>query len=152
MDVRFSAFVGFGFHIHADYNFRIFCPRFRPFALNDLQRFGLGEHSLHQHLLTAKSHSVRPTLPSRRQSCRWWSSRLLAFVASLCLFQAIRHVFKVGRQLDKRILGVEIDGRGCKKQTCLRTLATFPCRWHVCRWHSHAFVRTVLLTSPSATS
>src|SRR5258708_22671897 len=119
MDVRFSAFVSFGFHIHADYTFSIFCPRFRPIAPNDLKLFGLVEHSLHQHLLTAKSHRVRPTLPSRRQSCRWWSSRLLAFVASLCLFQAIRHVFKVGRQLDNRTLGVEIDGRGSKNQTYL---------------------------------
>jgi hypothetical protein len=56
MDLRFSAFVGFVLHNNAHYNFRILCARLRPLVLNNLQFFGLCEHSLHKY----------PTLPFRK--------------------------------------------------------------------------------------
>jgi hypothetical protein len=47
MDLRFAAFVGFVLHNDAHYDVRILCARLRPLMLNNLQLFGLCEHSLH---------------------------------------------------------------------------------------------------------
>jgi hypothetical protein len=49
MDLRFAAFVGFVLHNDAHYDFRILCARLRPLVLNNLQLFGLCEHSLHKY-------------------------------------------------------------------------------------------------------
>jgi hypothetical protein len=49
MDLRFAAFVGFVLHNDAHYDVRILCARLRPLVLNNLQLFGLCEHSLHKY-------------------------------------------------------------------------------------------------------
>jgi hypothetical protein len=49
MDLRFAAIVGFVLYNDAHYDFRILCARLRPLVLNNLQLFGLCEHSLHKY-------------------------------------------------------------------------------------------------------
>jgi hypothetical protein len=48
-DLRFSALVSFVLYIDAHNNFRIFCARLRPFALNNLRLFDLRKQSLHEY-------------------------------------------------------------------------------------------------------
>jgi len=46
---RFSAFIGFVLHGYAHNNFRIFCARLRPFALNNFRFFDLSKQALHEY-------------------------------------------------------------------------------------------------------
>jgi hypothetical protein len=46
---RFSAFIGFVLHGYAHNDFRIFCARLRPFALNNFRLFDLSEHAPHEY-------------------------------------------------------------------------------------------------------
>ncbi len=46
---RFSAFIGFVLHGYAHNDFRIFCARLRPFALNNFRLFDLSKQALHEY-------------------------------------------------------------------------------------------------------
>jgi hypothetical protein len=46
---RFSVFIGFVLHDYADNDFRIFCARLRPFALNNFRLFDLSEQAPHEY-------------------------------------------------------------------------------------------------------
>ena len=46
---RFSAFIGFVLHGYAHNDFRIFCARLRPFALNNFRLFDLSEQAPHEY-------------------------------------------------------------------------------------------------------
>jgi hypothetical protein len=46
---RFSAFIGFVLHGYAHNDFRIFCARLRPFALNNFSLFDLSEQAPHEY-------------------------------------------------------------------------------------------------------
>jgi hypothetical protein len=46
---RFSAFIGFVLHGYAHNNFRIFCARLRPFALNNFRFFDFSKQALHEY-------------------------------------------------------------------------------------------------------
>src|SRR6478672_4357720 len=46
---RFSAFIGFVVHGYPHNDFRIFCARLRPFALNNFRLFDLSKHPLHEY-------------------------------------------------------------------------------------------------------
>ena len=48
---RFSAFIGFVLHGYAHNDFRIFCARLRPFALNNFRFFDLSEQAPHEYPL-----------------------------------------------------------------------------------------------------
>jgi hypothetical protein len=46
---RFFAFIGFVLHGYAHNDFRIFCARLRPFALNNFRLFDLSEQAPHEY-------------------------------------------------------------------------------------------------------
>jgi hypothetical protein len=46
---RFSAFIGFVLHGYAHNDFRIFCARLRPLALNNFRLFDLSKQALHEY-------------------------------------------------------------------------------------------------------
>jgi hypothetical protein len=46
---RFSAFIGFVLHGYAHNDFRIFCARLYPFALNNFRLFDLSEQAPHEY-------------------------------------------------------------------------------------------------------
>ncbi len=46
---RFSVFIGFVVHGYAHNDFRIFCARLRPFALNNFRLFDLSKQALHEY-------------------------------------------------------------------------------------------------------
>ena len=48
---RFPAFIGFVLHGYVYNDFRIFCARLRPFALNNFRFFDLSEQAPHEYPL-----------------------------------------------------------------------------------------------------
>jgi hypothetical protein len=60
---RFSAFIGFVVHGYPHNDFRIFCARLRPFALNNSHLFELSKQALHEY----PSLQVATRPPHRRE-------------------------------------------------------------------------------------
>jgi hypothetical protein len=71
---RFSAFIGFVVHGYPHNDFRIFCARVRPFALNNFRLFDLSKQALHEYpswqAATPLRRNGQPAAAMRRAQSR----------------------------------------------------------------------------------